>query len=418
MSFHKFATLSGAACLAAIVTAGFANAQAPQPTAPPFPELLRQAQGSAPRLLEARADVDVARGHAAQAGAMANPVLSLASENFGVRDFSGLSQNEMTFSVSQLFELGDKRPARIGAGAAEVKAAEARTREREASFAYDLAMAYGLAEAAQRRVKLRADELGRAQEDVRAARALVDAGKEADVHAVQAEAAAAAIEADLRMAEAERVEAFARVSSLAGAGEIYGEIATPLLTAQFAPHTSHAAVAMPPSVLTAFAEREASNRAFEVERSRAMPDVTVSLGVRHFDQFDDTGVVFSFSVPLPLFDRNEGSVDAASASASAASARLAGAQLEAEAARRSALIQAEAGESRMKAATQSETAAHEAYDLARVGYEGGKTPLLEVLSARRALTEAQDRLLDAELARLRAEARLAWLFGQTLLGDR
>jgi cobalt-zinc-cadmium efflux system outer membrane protein len=101
----------------------------------------------------------------------------------------------------------------------------------------------------------------------------------------------------------------------------------------------------------------------------------------------------------------------------AANARLASARLEEETGRRVAASQIAAGDARLKAAIQAEAAAGEAYNLARIGYEGGKSPLIELLNARRAVTEAQSRLLDARLARIRAEAALARLSGRVAFGE-
>jgi cobalt-zinc-cadmium efflux system outer membrane protein len=61
-------------------------------------------------------------------------------------------------------------------------------------------------------------------------------------------------------------------------------------------------------------------------------------------------------------------------------------------------------------------ASDEAYRLARVGYEAGRTPLIEVLLTRRNLTLAQATTLEARLARIRAEAQLARLSARIPFG--
>jgi cobalt-zinc-cadmium efflux system outer membrane protein len=71
----------------------------------------------------------------------------------------------------------------------------------------------------------------------------------------------------------------------------------------------------------------------------------------------------------------------------------------------------------VKAARDGEAAAAEAYRLARIGYEGGKLPLLELLSARRALSEARAQSINALLERLRAEVELARLKGVAPFGE-
>lgn len=377
---------------------------------------MRAAEGTAPRLLESEANVRAAQAQAEQAGARPNPTLDFLSENIGSRS-NGVAEQQNTLTLSQPLELGGKRGARVAAGGAEVSAAQARASQARADFAYDLALAYATAEAAQTRVAILTDDLGRAREDLRAARALVEAGKEAEVRAVLAEAAATGAEADLETARAEATEGLARLSSMVAAPQAFTEIGPSLLNTTFEsskPAGERAPNA--PALLVAQAEREAAARRVAVERTRAVPDLTVSVGARTFAGRADTALVAGVSAPLPLFDRNRGAVRAANAQYAASEARLRAARLEAEASWRTTAAQVSAGATRLRAAAQAESAAREGYRLAHLGYEGGKTSLLELSAARRALTEAQDRLLDAQLARVRAEAQLARLVGRIPFG--
>ena len=56
--------------------------------------------------------------------------------------------------------------------------------------------------------------------------------------------------------------------------------------------------------------------------------------------------------------------------------------------------------------------------MGRLGYEAGRTPLVELLLSRRTLTEARLTVVDARLARVRAYASLAMANGQIVFGDR
>lgn len=362
--------------------------------------------------------MDVAKGQARQASRAPNPVLGLEFENLGIDDPNGLSQQETTLSLSQSLELGGKRRARTAAGSADVRAAQARAAIAEAEFGFDLIVAYAGAEAAERRVKLLAEDLGRATEDARAARALVDAGKEPDLRAIQAQAAATAADAELQAAKADLGEALAKLSVMAGSSQTYTAVPVSLLDrADTLPMLATPDLSQAPIVAVAEAERAAASLRVDVERARGTPDMTVSVGARRFEGTDETGVVAGLSIPLPVFDANRGSISAATAQLKAASARLASARLEAETAQRLAGSQLAAGDARLRAAVQAAKAADEAYGLARLGYEGGKTPLIELLASRRAVTDAQGRLLDARLARIRAEAAIAKLAGRTAFGD-
>ena len=402
----------------AILLAGSA-ARAQAEPAPPFLTLLQQAQETAPRLAESLANIRAAEGQTVQAGVRPNPIVGLETENIG-QSYSVTSpaQEQTTLSVSQALETGGKRSARISAAGATLNATRLQNAQANAIFAYDLAIAYVGAELYARRADLAAESLARAQEDERAARALVNAGREADLRAVQANAAVTAAQADVEAARADVTESLVRLSGLVGHPQPYTGISQSLLAlAQNLPLRPAIPVPVSPEVRTAEALRNAAAQRVGVERSRSMPDVTVSLGLRRIAGENATAVIAGVSVPLPLFDNNSGNITTAGAELSAAEARLNAARLNAEADWRSATEQAAAAGRRLRATADAEAAANEAYRLARVGYDAGRTPLLELQTVRRGLTDAQTRSLEAATARIRAEATLARLMGRIPFGE-
>lgn len=388
-------------------------------TAPPYRDLVR-GNVSIPRLAEAQADIRRAEGLARQAGASPNPSISVSSENFsGSSAYKGFDLAENTLELSLPIELGDKRSSRIAAGAAEVDAASARATDRRTGFAYDLAVAYATAEASALRVERAEAEVEEATEDARVANALVEAGREAQLRALQSETSLAAMRAELEAARAGKIAAFARLTALSGSLQAFDAISSSLLMrpTSLRPDAASFNATVSPAYLAAQAERNAANLRIRVEQSRALPDVTASIGMRQFSIDDSTAVVARLSIPFPLFDTNRGNTDAARATLDAANARLAGARLEAEAEGKAALANVAASQARVDAAVASEAAAGEAYRLSRVAYENGRASLLELLNARRAAGAARSITIDARLARVIAEATLARLQGSVPFGD-
>jgi cobalt-zinc-cadmium efflux system outer membrane protein len=99
---------------AALLALGFVLI-GPPAWAEPAPSLrqLLAATAGAPKLMEATAEVDAAKGREQQAQAWRNPELSLQTENFqGEGPLSAFNGAETTLSVAQTFELGGKRQAR------------------------------------------------------------------------------------------------------------------------------------------------------------------------------------------------------------------------------------------------------------------------------------------------------------------
>lgn len=411
------------AVAASVALAIGATAPVAAVTAPPFPTLLAEARERAPRLAEANAGIARAAGLAQQAGARPNPELGVELENFGGSGpYENFGASETTVSVGVPFELGGKRPARIAAGRAELDAARARVLVAGAEYDFALAASYADAEADGVRLDLAKDALRLAEDDLRVAKALVDAGKEAALRQVQARSAVESARAGVDMARAAQAASLAELTALAGAPQPFTSVPPSLL-----PHAERDETLPAPDPLAspayraAQAAREAAARRVAVERTRQSPDLTASVGVRRFGGDDEarsaTAAVAGLALPLPLFDRNRGNIAAASAELVGAEAAVSAARFEAESGVRAGRARAVAALSRIAAARDAESTAAEAYRLSRLGYEGGKLPLIEVLNARRALTEARVATVDARLERLGAEAELARLAGAPPFGD-
>ena len=372
--------------------------------APPYTALLRQSLAHAPMLREQAANVAAAGADAAQARAWLNPRVDTVYENLGAPQSGGVSQRQNTYTITQPLEIGGKRSALV--------AAEARERQTRVTYAAELAVAYATAEAMLGRKALAAEDRLRATDDLRAARALVQFGKEAALRAAQAQASVAAAQAAEQAATAEATQALEHLAVLAGSDEPYTTLPTSLLAAAGPAPANTTKPDETPAVLTAQAERDALNAQVQVERKKWIPDVGVSAGLRRYGWTNASGYVVGLSATIPLFDRNDAATTAAVEREAAAEARLDSVRLEAAAARRSALAQAAASEKRLAAAAEGERAATEAYRLGRIGYDAGKTSLIELLATRRALFEAKGLTIDASLARVRALAALAQAEGR------
>jgi cobalt-zinc-cadmium efflux system outer membrane protein len=409
------------ALLSTTLVVCFANVGFSAP-APAFPDLLRSSLTAAPRLEEGRAGISQAEGLRDQAGARPNPSISAEMENFAPTGPSnglrGADARQNTYSITQPIELWGKRSARIEAGDAGVTAAQARMEQTQADYAYDLANAYLDAEAAEQKLGIAQATLKLAEDDARVATALVKSGKEAQIRQIQAETARATARAAVEAAHSQVEKAFARLTALTASATPFTTVAVSLL--------SHADRYEPPAIpdplqtpayRAALAARDEVQRRIAVERTRALPDVNVSLGVRTFAGTDAKALVGGLSFPIPIFDTNRGNISAAEAELRAANSRLAAARYDADAEARAAVARARAALSRIAAAIEAEKAAEKAYTLTRSGYEGGKLSFIEVLASSRALADARATTIDARLERLTAEAALARLQGAIPFGD-
>jgi cobalt-zinc-cadmium efflux system outer membrane protein len=412
--FGRQRSLALIGTLAALMPASIARSQ----TAPPFAQLLRQARDT-PRVTALDADVVRAQGLAQQARARPNPWLSVYAENFiGDRSRNATDQEQTTFQIDQPLELGGKRSARIAAGEAGIAVAQARGLDGRLGYATELARAYAGAEIAGRRIGVVQAQVDEASADLRVARALVDAGKEARLRQLQAETELGTLEAEMETVRAQQTVALARLSALAGVATSFTSISDSLLDRLSAkPVIGPIDPMLATTVRVAEAERDAASRAITVQQRLAIPNVTAQLGVRQLRVASGPAVVAGIAIPLPFFDHNRGNIDAARADLQGAEARAATARLDAETGLRAGLALVTASDQRAAAAERALATANEGYRLARIAYEAGKSPLIELIAARRSLGLVRGTVLDAQAGRLDARADLARLQGVTITGE-
>ena len=145
--------------------------------------------------------------------------------------------------------------------------------------------------------------------------------------------------------------------------------------------------------------------------------MTLSLGVKRGRdaQTPRQQILLGASFPLPLFDRQQGAVQAAQLQEQAARERQRASRLASTQALRSAYenYQSAVGELQLLQ-TQALPAAQSADRAARIGFEYGKFSFLELLDAQRSWLAAQNQALQTQANAYRALAEIESLLGQPL----
>ena len=148
-----------------------------------------------PELAAARREVDATLGALDQAGVYQNPALSVELED--------LRQGRRTTTVmlSQPFELGGKRAARIAAAERAADVARAQLQARQSDLRAGVTAAFFDALIAQERVQLAQASLALAQTGSQAAGQRVQAGKVSPVEETRARLAEAGVRLELLQAQ-------------------------------------------------------------------------------------------------------------------------------------------------------------------------------------------------------------------------
>ncbi len=373
-----------------------------------------------PGLQAAAAGVDAAHGGLRQARARPNPELSAEVENFnGSGELRGFDGAETTFSLSQEVEFGGRRRARVQLADRELHGAELERVVRGLDLIRDVQIAYFDALAAAELVLIADERLETAQALNVSVSRRVSAARDPLMAGARAEAGLAEARIALTRALSEAATARATLASLLG-----GDTGFSLIPADFAlssteqhPHDDPSRST--PDLARLTAARDRANAAIRVERSLAWQNPTLSLGYRQFSAGNDEGaLVAGISIPLGVFDRNQGSV-------ARARAEQRRAEFDLEAGRRAlarefaALQRAIATDATAIRATENDVIpqAERALALAQDGYNRGAFSYLDVLEAQRALSDARQSRVDALRTYHNNEAaldRLTARFGEAL----
>lgn len=378
------------------LTGGVAYAQEAAPLT--LQDAISRAVDADPGLRAAGAGVDAARGGLRQARARPNPELSAEVENFnGQGELRGFDGAETTFSLSQELEIGGRRGARVQLANRELHGAELERTIRGLDLIRDVQVAYFDALAARELVVIAEERLETAQALNASVSRRVAAARDPLMAGARAEAGLAEARIALTRAQAEAATARANLASLLGGDTGFSLIAADFAAPRAVEHAHEAPTDAAPDLARLAAQRDRANAATRVERSLAWQNPTVSFGYRQFAADNDEGaLVAGVSIPLGIFDRNQGSV-------SRARAEQRRAEFDLEAGRRalerefSALQRAISADAAAISATEDEVIpqAERALALAQDGYNRGAFSYLDVLEAQRALSDARQSRVDA-----------------------
>ncbi|MCW5704213.1 MAG: TolC family protein [Bradyrhizobium sp.] len=361
---------------------------------------LQRALAASPRLTAAERDIGIARGQRIQAGALLNPELSYEQDNsFGSGIYRGTKSAETTLQISQLFELFGKREARIAAGQAVV---EATTVERQAvrlQILSETAIAFLNVLGLQRRIQILDDQVAAIDRLSPLLQRRVDAGASSPAETGRAEVASALVKADRERTKAALASARRELAVLMGDtspkfGTVSGRLDTTGRPPSF--QVVIAAIDANPQLVRWNAVYAQRNAELLLARLRPYPDVRLSAGWRHFNETNDDAVRLWVSVPIPVFDQNQGNI-------LSAQENLAKTRAEREANRKTLLVVAGRAYDTLQGSLRELTILREiaipksrqASEAIFEGYGQGRFTLLEVLDAQASVVQAQLREQEA-----------------------
>lgn len=365
-----------------------------------------------PELAAAAHELRAVEGTVMQAGLLPNPEISSV-----VEDTQNKATRTTTIQINQLIELGGKRAARIASAergrdvaSADLMAKRLEIRARVVGAFFDVLMA-------QERALQSEDLLSLAQRATQAASRRVTAGKISPVEETKARIAEVSARVALNQAKSDLGAARHRLAATWGSpvpsfGRVEGQ------NDQLPEILSAGAVELrlsnAPMLTRARHEADRFAAQAEVERTRRIPDVTVSLGSKRVEELGRNQTIVGVSIPFPIFDRNQGRVfeaqgraDKARDDLRATELRLGTEVLQNQERLKALVVEAQALKDEILPGARS------AYAAASKGFELGKFSFLEVLDAQRTFFQARGQYLSSLSEAHRMAAELERVLGSS-----
>jgi len=334
-----------------------------------------------------------------QVGLLPNPTASALIENAqGTDSYNDYNRAETTLSLSQLIELGGKRSKRAKVAKFETVLAGWDYKTARIDTFAEVTKSFIDALTAQEQLALAKKLVQLAQKALNTATVRVAAGKAPPIDQTKAKVEFSISQIRLRKARARVTAAYKRLAELWGSARpVFEKVDGSLDVVGTIPQVEQLVelIGRNPEIARWDEQLDKYRAAVQLERAGRIPDLTLEGGVRQLRETQDTALVMGFSIPIQIFNRNQGALREARFNLTRARE-----QRQATISRiRSTLAQSyqelSSGNSAALALRDDVLpGAQLAFDTANVGYREGKFSFLEVLDAQRVLFEVKSEFID------------------------
>ncbi|WP_417464828.1 TolC family protein [Kordiimonas sp.] len=282
-------------------------------------EVIRRVLEASPTLEAARARVAEYEAAIEQADTRPNPTVGAELENFtGTGPFTGLDRTELTVTYAQQFERGNKRSLRTKLAREEARIGEGEWHIQRLDLIHAAEKAYVEVVAARTRLDQLTAQAAILKDIEGAIRARMEAGKDSELAVQNAHIRYLSAANLVAGAEQELMAAKVSLAGLWGAGatafSVDGGQGFKLPTA-LVPMTE-ASVAGSPDLAIWDLREAALEASLSLEKAKSVQDPTVRVGVRYHQDTSDVAAVAGVSIPLALYDTNQGNIRRARAAVS------------------------------------------------------------------------------------------------------
>jgi len=385
-----------------VALGGALHAQPPElPSTLTLEDALRIAEARSPLVVAAQQTVAASQADATGAGRHLNPSLAFSSEGlFSQTDAPFADSQQIQLGVQQEFETAGRRGLRTEQARYALAASQASAQDVLRQLRLDVRRAYLQVVLAKADEQVARDTLGEIDKVLSINRARYEQGELSGVELRRLQVErfrfaddAFASELALRNARGALL-ALLNVRPLDRPFDVVDDLLPPSGSQPTAPLAAGAqdalgrALAARPDLQAARREVERADAGLRLQGALGKPNVSVGIGVQR--DYGSNGMLLSFGLPLPFFNRNQGGVARGAAERDRAVALQAAAETQVTLDVQQALNALDVSRRRLAYVEADYLRnAREARDIVLASYRSGAATLIDYLDAQRALREAQ-----------------------------
>jgi cobalt-zinc-cadmium efflux system outer membrane protein len=346
--------------------------------------------------------------------------LSAEVENIGgTDDFNGADSAEFTLALSSIVELGGKRDARVAAVNAQRQVFDGERQARALDLLGEVTRRYVEVVATQAQLDLAVSSRALAKDTIQSVQRRTQSGAAPDAELFRARAQLA--QAELDVAEAQNRLQVSRLSLSVLWGDtepdfvrVDGELLNLGAVGDF--DTLFQRAIENPAIAIFASEERLREAELQLAKTQSRTDIGWSVGVRQFQDTDDTALVAGVSIPLNTSGRNAGALQSARAARDEVAVQREAALLNLRASLFDAYQQRKLGiETANSLRADVIPALTRALKLTQAAYESGRYGYQEWVAARQELIAAEYALIAAASAALQSGATIEQLTAEPLL---
>lgn len=369
-----------------------------------LPELIELTLDCNPRLAEVSWAIETARGRALQAGLYPNPTVSVTGSELSDRTGPG---GIWTAYAGQEFVTANKLGLDQAAALKRVDQASLKLMTERYQVFTKVRQAYFEALTLQKRSDILTSLVQLAEQSVNNSKALLKAEEAAELDVIQLEVDLERYRADLDATRKALPGAYRKLAASVGIQDmpikrLSGDLNSALPEYDLDQVSSYV-LSIHPEIRFAQIGVEHAQLVLQRAKVEPIPNITVGTGYTRQNQNRSDDWDIGFSVPLPLWNKNQGNIFSAETNINAAmnqTERVQNELINQLATAYSAYASAQERSERYR--TSIIPKAQRTYDLSMIAYQGGQFEYLRVLEAQRAVAES-----NLELIRSMSEMWLA-----------